>query len=308
MASVSRLTDLIGNTPLIELSGLTAELNTTARLFAKLESRNPGGSIKDRVALNMIEQAQKQGLIGPGSVIVEPTSGNTGIGLALVARALGYRAILTMPETMSVERRRLLAAYGAELVLTPGAQGMKGAIAKAQEIARETPNSWIPMQFENPANAQAHYNSTGPEIWRDTDGAVDVIVAGVGTGGTITGTGRFLKEQKSSVQAVAVEPSTSAVLSGQAPGAHKIQGIGAGFVPKVFDRSVIDSILTVSSEEAFDYARRLARTDGILAGISAGAALAAAARLAQQPEYANKIIVAVLPDSGERYMSMDLFA
>ena len=308
MKMLRNLTDLIGNTPLIELAGLRASLGLSAQIFGKLENRNPGGSAKDRVALFMIDEAEKAGRLAPGSVIIEPTSGNTGIGLALVARARGYRTVLTMPESMSVERRRLLAAYGASLVLTPAAEGMKGAVKRAAELVEETPGSFMPMQFENPANALAHYKTTGPEIWRDTEGTVDIFVSAVGTGGTITGTGRCLKEHNPAVRVVAVEPAASAVLSGKPAGEHKIQGIGAGFVPKALDVKLIDEVISVTDDEAFEYARKLAAADGILAGISSGAALCAAVRLAEQPENAGKRIVVVLPDSGERYFSTPLFS
>lgn len=307
MTIYSSVTDTIGRTPLLELKGLAKHFGLSGRILGKLDSFNPGSSVKDRVALAMINDAEKRGLLTAGATIIEPTSGNTGIGLALVARARGYRAILTMPETMSIERRKLLAAYGAELVLTEGSKGMSGAIAKAKELVEKTPGAFMPMQFDNPANPQAHYESTGPEIWADTEGKVDIFVAGVGTGGTVSGTGKYLKEQNKAVGVVAVEPATSAVLSGQAPGPHKIQGIGAGFVPKNFDRSVVDEVLPVSNEDAFEFARLVDATDGALVGISSGAALAAAVKLAQRAENAGKTIVVMLPDSGERYLSTALF-
>lgn len=307
MTMFRNLTDLIGNTPLIELSGLRSSLDVSAHILGKLESYNPGGSAKDRVALFMIDEAEKKGLLGPGSVIIEPTSGNTGIGLALVARTRGYQAVLTMPESMSEERRRLLAAYGARLVLTPAAEGMTGAVKRAAQLVAETPGSFMPMQFENPANALAHYKTTGPEIWRDTEGTVDIFVSAVGTGGTVTGVGRYLKEQNPSIRVVAVEPASSAVLSGKPAGPHKIQGIGAGFIPKVLDTKLLDEVLAVTDDEAFEYARKLSTSDGVLVGISSGAALCAAAQLAKRPENAGKKIVALLPDSGERYLSTPLF-
>lgn len=297
------LTDLIGNTPLLALERFAPD----AKILAKLEGFNPLSSAKDRAAYYMITDAQTRGVLKPGSVIVEPTSGNTGVGLAYVAAIRGYKVILTMPETMSVERRNLLSALGAELVLTPGAEGMKGAIAKADELVASLPDGWKPDQFSNSANACAHYETTGPEIWRDTDGTVDVLVAGVGTGGTITGAGRYLKEQNPNVRVIAVEPAESPVLSGGAPGPHKIQGIGAGFVPGVLDRAVVDEIVTVTSEEAFATGKALATAEGVLAGISSGGALAAAAALSRREEYAGKTIVVVLPDTGERYLSTGLY-
>ena len=297
------LTDLLGNTPLLALERYAPN----ARILAKLESFNPLSSAKDRAALFMIRDAEDRGLLKPGSVIVEPTSGNTGVGLSYIAALRGYRMILTMPETMSAERRSLLAALGAELVLTPGAQGMKGAIQKARELLETLPGAWMPGQFDNSANARAHYETTGPEIWRDTGGAVDVLVAGVGTGGTLTGAGRYLKEQNPQIKLVAVEPAESPVLSGGQAGPHKIQGIGAGFVPKVLDRDLVDEVLPIPGAEAMETVRALARTEGLLAGISSGAAARAAALLAARPEYAGKTIVAVLPDTGERYLSTGVF-
>lgn len=300
------MTELIGHTPLLAAQRFSREESLPSALLVKLEYFNPAGSVKDRIAAAMIEDAEKRGLLTKDSVIVEPTSGNTGIGLASAAAARGYRAILTMPETMSVERRKLLAAYGAEIVLTDGAQGMKGAIAKAEELAKTLPHAFIPSQFTNPVNPAAHEATTGPEIWADTDGAVDIFVAGVGTGGTITGVGRFLKKKKPGVKIYAVEPENSPVLSGGAPGPHKIQGIGAGFIPQTLDTKIYDEVLTISNEASFQYARKLARTEGILVGISSGAALAAAVKLAARPENAGKTIVALLPDTGDRYLSTDL--
>ncbi|NLQ13207.1 cysteine synthase A [Olsenella sp. KGMB02461] len=299
---------LIGHTPLLELTHIEEETKTPARILAKLEYFNPAGSVKDRIAQAMIDKAEKDGLLVPGSTIIEPTSGNTGIGLASVATARGYRVIITMPETMSVERRQLMKAYGAQLVLTPGSEGMKGAIAKAHELAQETPHSFVPGQFENPANPAAHYEGTGPEIWEDTDGHVDVFVAGVGTGGTITGAGRYLKEQNPQVQVVAVEPEDSPVLSQGRAGSHKIQGIGAGFVPKVLDTQIYDEVIPVSNDDAFAAGRLLGRTEGILVGISSGAALAAALHVAQRPENAGKTVAVLFPDTGDRYLSTPLFA
>ncbi len=299
--------ELIGNTPLVETVNLEKELGLKARLLVKLEYLNPAGSVKDRAARGMIEDAEAKGLLKEGSVIIEPTSGNTGIGLAAIAAVKGYRMILTMPDTMSVERRNILKAYGAELVLTDGAKGMSGAIAKAKELAEEIPGSFIPGQFDNPANSAAHYATTGPEIWEDTDGEVDIFVAGVGTGGTITGVGEYLKEKKESITIVAVEPATSPVLSGGKGGPHKIQGIGAGFVPQVLNTSVYDEIIQIDNEECFTYAKLLAKKEGVLVGISSGAALFAAVQLAQRAENEGKTIVALLPDSGDRYYSTPLF-
>ena len=307
MKIYERILDTIGNTPLVELKNLEKEFNLKARLVAKVESFSPGGSVKDRIAFAMIEDAEKQGLINKDTVLIEPTSGNTGIGLAMVAASKGLRLIIAMPETMSVERRNLMKAYGAELVLTEGAKGMKGAIAKAEELAKETPNSFIPSQFTNMANPRMHYLTTGPEIYKDSDGEVDIFVAGVGTGGTISGTGKFLKEKKPSVKVVAVEPETSPVLSKGTPGPHKIQGIGAGFVPQTLDTNVYDEIITVANEKAFEMGRKVAKTEGLLVGISSGAALVAAIELAKREENAEKMIVVLLPDTGERYLSTAMF-
>ena len=299
---------LIGHTPLLELKGIEKELGLKARILAKLEYFNPAGSVKDRIAKAMIDEAEARGLLVPGSVIIEPTSGNTGIGLAAVAAARGYRIIIVMPETMSVERRQLMRAYGAELVLTEGAKGMKGAIAKAEELAREIPHSFIPGQFVNPANPAAHRATTGPEIWEDTDGQVDIFVAGVGTGGTITGVGEYLKGEKPEIRVVAVEPKDSPVLSESKAGPHKIQGIGAGFVPQVLNTGVYDEIIPVSNEDAFATGRLIGRREGVLVGISSGAATFAAIELARREENAGKTIVVLLPDTGDRYLSTPLFA
>lgn len=301
------LTDLIGNTPLLELSNYNKSNHINARLIAKLEYFNPAGSVKDRIGYAMIKDAEDKGLLTKDTVIIEPTSGNTGIALAFVAAARGYHLILTMPETMSIERRNLLKALGAELVLTPGPDGMKGAIRKAEELVAKTPNSFIPQQFKNPANPRIHRKTTAEEIWRDTDGAVDIFLGGVGTGGTITGVGEVLKQKKAGVRIIAVEPFDSPVLSGGNPGPHKIQGIGAGFVPDVFNAKVIDEIFKVKNEEAFDTARKLAKTEGLLVGISSGAAVFAAAQVANRPENKGKTIVVLLPDTGERYLSTPLF-
>ena len=308
MAAVYKnITEFIGNTPLMEVENLEKELGLSARVLVKLEYLNPAGSVKDRAARSMIEDAEKRGLLREGSVIIEPTSGNTGIGLAAIAAVRGYRMILTMPDTMSEERRNILKAYGAEIVLTPGAEGMAGSIRKAEELAAEIPGSFIPGQFENPANAQAHRDTTGPEIWRDTDGQIDIFVAGVGTGGTLTGVGEYLKAQNPEIQAVAVEPSDSPLLSQGKCGPHKLQGIGANFVPELLNSSIYDEIITVESEDAFATGRLLARKEGVLAGITSGAALWAALELAKKPENQGKTIVALLPDSGDRYYSTPLF-
>ncbi len=299
---------LIGNTPLLELTHLEEAYGLKAAILAKLEYLNPAGSVKDRIAKAMIDDAEQKGLLKKGSVIIEPTSGNTGIGLASVAAARGYRIIIVMPETMSVERRQLMKAYGAELVLTEGAKGMKGAIAKADELAKEIPNSFVPGQFVNPANPKAHFETTGPEIWEDTDGKVDIFVAGVGTGGTITGTGKFLKSKNPNVKVIAVEPKTSAVLSTGVAGPHKIQGIGAGFVPEVLDTKVYDEIIAVDNDDAFKTGKEFGRREGVLVGISSGAAIWAAIELAKRPENEGKTIVVLLPDTGDRYLSTPLFA
>ena len=308
MRIYDRITDLIGNTPLLKLTNYIKEKELGAEIYGKLEYFNPAGSVKDRIAKAMIDDAEEKGLLKPDSVIIEPTSGNTGIGLSAVAAARGYKIILTMPETMSIERRNLLKAYGAELVLTDGAKGMKGAIAKAQELAAETPNSFIPSQFTNAANPAIHRSTTGPEIWNDTDGKVDIFVAGVGTGGTVSGVGEYLKSRNPDVKVVAVEPAGSPVLSKGTPGPHKIQGIGAGFVPDTLNTQIYDEIITVENEDAFETGRTLARREGLLVGISSGAAVWAATELAKRPENAGKIIVALLPDTGERYLSTPMFS
>ncbi len=299
---------LIGKTPLLELTHIEKEYGLKAKVLAKLEYFNPAGSVKDRIAKAMIDEAEESGKLKPGSVIIEPTSGNTGIGLASVAAARGYRIIIVMPETMSVERRQLMKAYGAELVLTEGAKGMKGAIAKAEELAKEIPNSFIPGQFSNPANPKAHISTTGPEIYEDTDGEVDIFVAGVGTGGTVTGVGEYLKSKKPEVKVVAVEPASSAVLSTGVAGAHKIQGIGAGFVPDVLNTKIYDEIITVENEAAFETGKKIGKSEGVLVGISSGAAVWAAVELAKRPENEGKTIVVLLPDTGDRYLSTPLFA
>ena len=308
MRVFNNITGLIGHTPLVEINRFTEKLGLKARILVKLELFNPAGSVKDRIALSMIEDAEKKGLLKPGSVIIEPTSGNTGIGLASIAASKGYRAVFTMPETMSAERRKLLQAYGAEIVLTEGAKGMKGAIAKAEELARQTPGSFIPGQFVNPANPEAHVRTTGPEIWDDTDGKVDIFVAGVGTGGTVTGTGRYLKSKNPAVRVVAVEPAASPVLTQGKAGPHAIQGIGAGFVPEVLDTKIYDEVIDVTNEDALATGREIARKEGFLVGISSGAALFAAVELARRPENAGKLIVALLPDNGDRYLSTKLLA
>ena len=308
MKIVQKITDLIGHTPLLELTHTEQEEQLQATLLGKLEYFNPAGSVKDRIAKAMIDEAEEQGLLHPDSVLIEPTSGNTGIGLASVAAARGYRLIITMPETMSVERRNLMKAYGAELVLTEGANGMKGAIEKADELAVQIPNSFIPSQFTNPANPEAHKKTTGVEIWDDTDGKVDIFVAGVGTGGTISGVGAYLKEQNPNVKVVAVEPKSSPVLSEGFAGAHKIQGIGAGFVPETLNTKIYDEVIAVENEAAFETGRKIARNEGVLVGISSGAAVWAAIQLAKRPENKGKVIVALLPDTGERYLSTPMFA
>lgn len=299
--------ELIGNTPLVEFTGIEKKYNLQARLLVKLEYFNPAGSVKDRIAREMIEDAENKGLLKEGSTIIEPTSGNTGIGLAAISAAKGYRLIIVLPETMSVERRNIIKAYGAELVLTEGSKGMKGAIAKAEELAKEIPNSFIPGQFVNPANPTAHKKTTGPEIWNDTDGEIDAFIAGVGTGGTVSGVGEYLKSKKSDVEVIAVEPATSPVLSQGVSGAHKIQGIGAGFVPDTLNTKIYDKVVTVENEDAFAFGKEIAKTEGILVGISSGAALKAAVDWASQPENKGKTVVALLPDSGDRYYSTALF-
>lgn len=308
MKTYKKITDLIGGTPLLELTNYEKANDLSATILAKLEYFNPAGSVKDRIARAMLDEAEEKGLLKPGAVIIEPTSGNTGIGLAAVAASRGYKIILTMPETMSVERRNLLKAYGAELVLTDGAQGMKGAIAKAKELSEQTPGSFIPSQFTNPSNPEAHRRTTGPEIWEDTDGKVDIFVAGVGTGGTVTGVGEYLKSKNPNVKVVAVEPAGSPVLSKGTPGPHKIQGIGAGFVPETLNTKVYDEIIAVENEDAFETGRALARKEGVLVGISSGAAVFAATELAKRPENKGKVIVALLPDTGDRYLSTPMFA
>ena len=307
MAVFSSVLDMVGGTPLLEAKNLERELGLKAKILMKLEYLNPAGSVKDRIARAMILDAREKGLLKEGATLIEPTSGNTGIGLASMVASLGYRLILTMPETMSVERRNILKAYGAEIVLTDGARGMTGAIEKAKELAQEIPDSFIPGQFENPVNPKAHIETTGPEIWEDTKGKVDIFVAGVGTGGTITGVGTYLKEKNPNVKIVAMEPSDSPVLSGGKPGPHKLQGIGAGFIPDTLDTEIYDEILTISSEEAFSGARQIAQKEGVLVGISSGAAFAAAVKLAKRPENEGKTIVVLLPDSGDRYYSTPLF-
>ncbi len=308
MTVYTSIDQLIGNTPLLELKGIEAKEGLKARVLGKLEYFNPAGSVKDRIAKAMLDDAEARGKIGPGATIIEPTSGNTGVGLASVAAARGYKVVITMPETMSVERRLLMKAYGAQLVLTDGSKGMKGAIAKAQELADQMPNSFLAGQFVNPANPAVHKATTGPEIWADTDGAVDIFVAGVGTGGTVTGTGAYLKEQNPAVKVVAVEPASSPVLSEGTSGSHKIQGIGAGFVPDVLDTSVYDEVVKVENDDAFETGREIGRLEGVLVGISSGAAVWAAVELAKRPENEGKTIVALLPDTGERYLSTPLFA
>ncbi|MDO5310529.1 MAG: cysteine synthase A [Clostridia bacterium] len=308
MKVYEKITDLIGGTPLLKLTNYIALNSLEADIYGKLEYFNPAGSVKDRIAKAMLDEAEEKGVLKPGSVIIEPTSGNTGIGLAAVAASRGYKIILTMPETMSVERRNLLKAYGAELVLTEGAKGMKGAIAKADELAAETPNSFIPSQFTNSANPAAHKATTGPEIWNDTDGKVDIFVAGVGTGGTVSGVGEYLKSQNPNVKVVAVEPAGSPVLSKGTPGPHKIQGIGAGFVPDTLNTDIYDEIITVENEDAFETGRTLAKKEGLLVGISSGAAVFAATELAKRPENKGKVIVALLPDTGDRYLSTPMFS
>ncbi|MFU0518895.1 cysteine synthase A [Gardnerella sp. KA00718] len=299
--------ELVGHTPLMELTHIEKEYNLAAKILVKLEYFNPAGSVKDRIAKQMIEEAEAEGTLKPGSVIVEPTSGNTGIGLSMIAQTKGYKSIIVMPESMSIERRKLMKAYGAELVLTPAAEGMKGAIAKAKEIVENTPNAWTPGQFTNQANVHAHYKTTGPEIWQDTDGNVDMLIAGVGTGGTITGTGTYLKEQNTHLEVIAVEPSDSPVLAGGKPGAHKIQGIGAGFVPDVLNQNIYDRIVHVTNEDAIESGKLISKKEGVLVGISSGAAIWAAIQEAKREENSGKTIVAILPDSGDRYLSTALF-
>lgn len=309
MAKIYRsIEELIGRTPLVELSNLEKKLELKARLLAKVEALNPGGSAKDRVAKRMVEDAEKAGILKAGATIIEPTSGNTGIGLAVMAAARGYRAIIVMPDSMSMERRLLMTAFGAELVLTEGAKGMTGAIEKAEELAKEIPNSFIPGQFDNPSNPAAHYETTGPEIWEDTDGKVDIFVAGIGTGGTITGTGRFLKEQNPNVKIIGVEPASSPLLTKGEAGPHGLQGIGANFVPSILDTAIYDEVITVTEEEAYEAGRTIARREGLLVGISAGAALHAAVEVAKRPENAGKNIVVLLPDTGDRYLSTPMFS
>ncbi len=299
--------ELVGHTPLMELTHIEKEYNLAAKILVKLEYFNPAGSVKDRIAKQMIEEAEAEGTLKPGSVIVEPTSGNTGIGLSMIAQTKGYKSIIVMPESMSIERRKLMKAYGAELVLTPAAEGMKGAIAKAKEIVENTPNAWTPGQFTNQANVHAHYKTTGPEIWQDTDGNVDMLIAGVGTGGTITGSGTYLKEQNTHLEVIAVEPSDSPVLAGGKPGAHKIQGIGAGFVPDVLNQNIYDRIVHVTNEDAIESGKLISKKEGVLVGISSGAAIWAAIQEAKREENSGKTIVAILPDSGDRYLSTSLF-
>ena len=308
MKVYDRITDTIGGTPLVELKNIERKFNLKAKIIAKVESFNPGGSVKDRIAKAMLDDAEAKGLVNKDTVIIEPTSGNTGIGLCMVGASRGLRVIIAMPETMSIERRNLMKAYGAELVLTDGTKGMKGAIAKAEELAKEIPNSFIPSQFTNMANPEIHYRTTGKELYEDADGNIDFFVAGVGTGGTISGTGKYLKEKKPSIKVVAVEPETSPVLSKGTPGPHKIQGIGAGFVPETLNTSIYDEIIAISNEEAFEKGRESARTEGLLVGISSGAALAAAIKLAQRPENEGKTIAVLFPDTGERYLSTAMFA
>lgn len=307
MKTYKNITELIGRTPLVELNNISKEAGLKNPILAKVEFFNPGGSVKDRIAFAMLTEARKQGLVNDETVIIEPTSGNTGIGLASIGASMGLRVILTMPETMSVERRNLLKAYGAELILTDGASGMKGAIAKAEELAKDFENSFIPAQFDNTANVQAHYTTTGPEIYADTEGEVDIFIAGIGTGGTITGTGSFLKEKNESVQIIAVEPENSAVLSGKKPGPHKLQGLGAGFVPSILQTDLYDEVIRITDAEAFEIGRKLAQNEGLLVGVSSGAAVAAALKVAQRPENEGKTIVVVLPDTGERYLSTPMF-